>query len=167
MLIKFPLFNQSGVAITGAAVTVKIMRDADDFLWDFDDSTFKVSGWVDETGDMTEPDSTNMAGLYELAVVITAFDDGTYTILVNYAGTPAQAGTDEFQVEDGELAHDALITDIKFLRQYEEGRWKIDTTTNQLTIYAADGTTALITYNLKDADGVATSDTPYERVEAS
>lgn len=165
MKIEFgPLLNAAGAKITGATVTARIRRKADDYLYDFDDSTFKASGWTDETGAMTEADSTNFPGSYELSVTITGWDDGDYAVMIDYAGPPAQSGLANFTVEDGEEAVPALITDVKFIRQFLSGRWKI--LSNQLIIYDADGSTALKTYDLKDADGDATMTSPYERVEA-
>jgi|SRR4030067_1806668 len=44
------------------------------------------------------------------------------------------------------------------------GRWKINSSTNVLTFYDTDGTTALKTFDLKDSAGSATSTSIFERV---
>ncbi len=51
---------------------------------------------------------------------------------------------------------------IEDLLKFENNRWKIEA--NQLIIYDDDGTTAIRTFDLKDAAGNPTSDSPYERV---
>lgn len=56
---------------------------------------------------------------------------------------------------------DSIVDDIK---QINTGRWKINRVTSVLTIYAADGTTPLYQFDLKDDTGSADPDTVYERV---
>lgn len=53
---------------------------------------------------------------------------------------------------------------IKTIYQIESGTWKINTSTNKLTFYDADGTTVLFQFDLKDADGNATSENPFQRI---
>jgi hypothetical protein len=54
------------------------------------------------------------------------------------------------------------------MRQVQEGRWKIHTTgpdANRLVLYAADGTTAIQKWDLKDSAGAATAGVDvFERV---
>jgi len=50
------------------------------------------------------------------------------------------------------------------LHELELGRWKVDTTTKQMTLYKADGQTPLVTFDLKDATGKPSSQDVYERV---
>lgn len=57
-----------------------------------------------------------------------------------------------------------LLADILTIRTIEDGRWEIDTVTNQMIFYETDGTTPLLTFNLFDALGVATSTNIFERV---
>ena len=55
---------------------------------------------------------------------------------------------------------------ISFLRQIEDGRWKIDTTANTLTLYDTDNTTPIAVFDLKDAAGQPSSTAVFERVPA-
>jgi len=48
--------------------------------------------------------------------------------------------------------------------QVQVGRWKLDETTKQMIFYAADGTTALLTFNMLDAAGNPSDTVVYERV---
>ena len=50
------------------------------------------------------------------------------------------------------------------LHELELGRWKVDVTTKQMTLYKADGQTPLVTFDLKDAVGQPSSQDVYERV---
>ena len=52
---------------------------------------------------------------------------------------------------------------IRLIRQALTGRVKIDVNANTLIIYAEDGTTALLTLNLKDSNGNAASTSAIER----
>jgi Concanavalin A-like lectin/glucanases superfamily len=75
----------NGVPITGATVTMIWERNVDGYLYDFDDSTFKASGWTTENGSMTEVDATNLAGAYRKTLSIYQLN-GTYTVYTKYAG---------------------------------------------------------------------------------
>ena len=46
------------------------------------------------------------------------------------------------------------------------GRWKIDTSLNQMIIYAPDNVTVLASYNLFDQNGVPTSQSPFDKQKA-
>ena len=59
-----------------------------------------------------------------------------------------------------------IRTDLAFIKQIEQGRWKIDPVTKQMIFYAPDGYTPIRTFDLKDANGDATSTNIYERVPA-
>jgi hypothetical protein len=68
---------------------------------------------------------------------------------------------EHFEVEDADL--DSIATEVTFIYDIEGGRWKIDTSTNKMTFYKSDNTSVVATFTLKDADGVAGYDDPYER----
>lgn len=55
-------------------------------------------------------------------------------------------------------------TTIEFLKDIEGGRWIIDDTTNEMVFYKADNVTEVMRFDLKDKDGLPTSEGPYERV---
>jgi len=123
MKIKFGLYDADGNAITGSTVLkCKIKRDADDWFYDFNDSTFKASGHTTIAAIMAEPDSTNAPGEYEKSATATAWNDGIYTVYVNYTGTPKQNGSEELVIVDG--------TDMAgFLtRLYQSGLYKMNVT---------------------------------------
>lgn len=54
-----------------------------------------------------------------------------------------------------------MRTDLAFIKQIEAGRWKIYE--NQMIFYDTDGTTPLITFDLKDKSGDAAETNIYER----
>jgi hypothetical protein len=74
------------------------------------------------------------------------------------------SGTDDF---NGAYTEDLQILDfgeaIDFLRDIEGGRWKIDTTLNQMIFYKEDNVTEVTRFDLFDADGVPTSENVFER----
>lgn len=54
--------------------------------------------------------------------------------------------------------------DIDFIKEIEGGRWRINTSTNQMIFYKSDNTTIVATYNLFDGDGNASYTSVFERV---
>lgn len=107
MDFKAGLYDASGSGITGSSdLVIKIKRDADDYFYDFDDSTFKNAGWTTIAATMTEIDATNVPGEYEYAVTVTSWDDGVYTVYYQYSGSATRPFTDtvEFRVYDGKEA---------------------------------------------------------------
>jgi hypothetical protein len=102
MDIKYGLYDADGDAIAGSSdLKVKVKRDADAFFFDFDDTTFKADTFTTLADAMAEIDATNAAGEYELAVDVTSWDDGIYTVYVNYSASPKQNGSFETIVIDG------------------------------------------------------------------
>ncbi len=68
----------------------------------------------------------------------------------------------EYQVIDSDTSIISTInTNLVHLKQSVQGRWKI--VNDQLILYDSDETTPLLTYDLKDAAGAATSINPVER----
>ena len=57
----------------------------------------------------------------------------------------------------------ALQADITLIKQIETGRWKI--ISNQLILYGPDNTTELVRFNLFDASGAPTNDSPADRIK--
>ena len=112
MDFKAGLYDASGNAISGSTdLTMKIKRDVDDYFYDFDDSSFKASGWVSISSQLSEPDATNMPGEYEASVDVSAWNDGVYTTYIQYGGTPAWTDTIEFRVYDGKQST-ALVEEL-------------------------------------------------------
>ena len=113
MKIKFGLYDADGDAIQSATtLKCKVKRDADDFIYDWDDSTFKGTGWTTIAEQMVEVDSTNLPGEYEKAVDESGWDDGIYTVYCNYSTSPKQNGSSEVRVQDGAEATLLSTTEV-------------------------------------------------------
>lgn len=56
---------------------------------------------------------------------------------------------------------DTLLADMSIIKKVEQGRWQI--TGNQMIIYDTNGTTPLLTFNLKNKAGAATETNVFER----
>jgi len=65
-----------------------------------------------------------------------------------------------------ELMLTQVSASVDFIRHIEGGRWKIDTSTNQMTFYKDDNVTVVAVFDLKDSSGSPTSDAPFERVRS-
>lgn len=85
-------------------VLLKIRRVSDDYLYDFDDDTFKASGWTSETVAMTEIDATNQAGQYkytfDTSAITNATADDSYIPTVNCASANNVPQSGEIKVGD-------------------------------------------------------------------
>jgi hypothetical protein len=81
------LIDATGARITGAAAdtTLKIRRVADNFIYDWNDATFKNAAWVSPTIVLLEASAANLPGLYYRTVSEAAWSDGDYQGIVRYA----------------------------------------------------------------------------------
>ena len=103
------IYDGSGSGVTGSTDLVLVMlRHDDDYLYDFDDSTFKAAGWTDEDIEMTEIDATNLPGEYRYSVDVSVWDDGWYTAYFKYGGTPAWTDAIDFYVANGVVQEETI-----------------------------------------------------------
>jgi hypothetical protein len=128
--ITVTALNISGTKVTGLTdVLLTIRRNSDDYYLDFDDNTFKASGWTTRQKVMGEKDATNSAGVYFYDWDTSGFDDDQYHLEVSsitaanspwadwvYIGAYLGAVWDE-KASD----HNLGGTFGKFLRQIKEG----------------------------------------------
>jgi len=66
-------------------------------------------------------------------------------------------------VEDIVVQDFALQVDLALVKQIEQGRWKIDDTLDQMIFYDETGTTPILTFNLKDINGLPSNVNIFER----
>lgn len=97
------LIDEDGDPITGASPWVKIRRAVDGFLFDWDDGSFKDSGWTTLAGILSEIDATNLAGLYGRVQAVASWDDGVYQMISGYTGPPPRWGESEVSIVDGAI----------------------------------------------------------------
>lgn len=91
-LVTPVLLDRSGQPITGSTTIVaEIRRIGTSDRWDFNDNTFKTSGWTTRQGALAQVDASLDAGVYERAAgwVATAVVAGVY--LVTYRDTSGLA----------------------------------------------------------------------------
>jgi len=109
------------------------------------------------TGTMAKLDDSNTTGLYSELIscsVANGFElNKTYTVYIE-----ATVGGDT-----GGIPYSFTVSDLTFLKDIEGGRWKVDTTLNQMIFYKSDNVTEVARFNLLDADGNATSENIFER----
>ena len=104
----------------------------------------------------TETASRATAGVYEVAA-----GSGLYGIQISVANVFSGS-----IVWDVETVHavDEVNTATEYTRQMTEGRWKIDSSTNQMIFYSADNVTEIARFDLKDSDGTAAVANVFERL---
>lgn len=102
--------------------------------------------------------AADLSTLYQMLATIDFVVDGIRTKTDNL---PANTRT-ELDAIDAALV--TITGDVALVMKIETGRWKIDTSTKQMTFYDTDGVTPLRTYDLKDAVGAASVTEIMERV---
>ena len=68
-------------------------------------------------------------------------------------------GTEDLAIQDY-----ALQADVELFKKLAQGRWKVDEVTSTMTFYDDDGTTPILTFALKDINGLPASVNVFERV---
>ena len=102
MEFSYGIYDADGSGVTGSTdLKLKIRRQADDYLFDFNTTTFKASGWTTVAATMTEIDATNLAGEYKYAVSVLGFGDGMYNAYFLYDGDRPFVDSAEFGVYGG------------------------------------------------------------------
>jgi len=93
----------NGTKITGGAASteVRLYRMSDQSYWDFNDSSWKTSGWTTITAAMSEVDATDVPGVYRYTLDYTGWADGFYHIYCDYTGVPKQGGGRDFRLYEG------------------------------------------------------------------
>lgn len=71
-------------------------------------------------------------------------------------------GAEFVAAEDIDIRDIARQADLAFVRQIEQGRWRI--VSNQMIFYDTDGVTPLRVFNLKDINGIPSNVNIFERV---
>lgn len=85
-------------------VLLKIYRTSDNYIYDFNDNTFKVSGWTSIVQTMSEIDSTNLPGQYrytfDTSAIVNSTVDDTYMCIVTCASADNVPQLGEIKVGD-------------------------------------------------------------------
>jgi len=94
-------------------ILVSIWRLSDGFFYDFDDDTFKTSGWTTRQEAMSEVDATNAAGEYQYdwdtSNIVSPVADDTYFVRVEQSpGTDAKNLPQVGELKIGQWVDDSL-----------------------------------------------------------
>ena len=100
---------------------------------------------------------------YLFNIVVT---DKTEFLLIMDNGTTDKRGKIVLGGYPDDLSDKLVLIgeDIDFIKEIEGGRWKINTSTNQMVFYKSDNSTVVATFNLFDSDGNASYTSVFERV---
>ena len=102
MEFSYGIYDADGSGITGSTdLKLKIRRQADDYLFDFNTTTFKASGWTTVAATMTQISAANLPGEYKYTVSVLGFDDGMYNAYFLYEGDRPFVDSCEFGVYGG------------------------------------------------------------------
>lgn len=168
------LIRKEGVGITGLTPTVALRRVSDGFYLDWADSTFKGSGWTTKLGALSEIGG----GLYERIVNISALSlaagvrlSAEYKAVVNGVTVVGQdsllivtlltdAHTGAVAASTAASAAGAAAVAATLSRKFATNRLEAAPgDPGTLVLYDDDGTTPLLTFQLRDATGGAVTST--------
>ena len=126
-------------------------------MMDWDDWTFKTSGWGTLNKEATEHDATNNPGAYywDLGdgypvnhILPEDFSNGSYSFEVSCPALP-------YHISHPVRVHDQRDPEV-FLAQMKANRIRYeDGDADNFVVYEDDRMTALMTQNVKDKDGAA------------
>jgi len=146
------LDNNFDPVIGGAASTsIKVRRLSDGYLLDWNDSTFKNTGWTTLETTLTELDATNLPGWYEKSITETNWQDGAYQIITDFNdGSIKRYGISQVTINSG-----LEVLDLS-PEQVIKAFWNraiVNKETGAFTVYKMDKVTPLITgvINVTDA----------------
>ena len=147
-----------------------------------DNLTFSITTHDPDTGVLTDADSAPAYRIYEnetataiLTGTMSKLDDsnttGFYTELISCSVANGFELNKSYNIyieaavggDTGGISFAFTVSDLTFLKDIEGGRWKVDTTLNQMIFYKSDNVTEVARFNLFDADGNATSENIFER----
>jgi hypothetical protein len=121
MEITVGLFD-NGIPIVSDSphTSIKIRRVSDGFLYDWDDATFKDSGWTQLAQQLLEIDLANLPGYYQRIVSESLWNDGYYQVFISYFGTINLSGSLEKYVKDGEVFEEEVTNKLETAEQMQE-----------------------------------------------
>jgi len=140
MDFKAGLYDASGDPISSSTdLGVKIKRDADDYFYDWNDSSFKATGHTTISGQMAEINITVVPGEYEKNVNTSSWSAGVYTAYTEYTGTATTKFRDtiEFVVLGGYELNALLLRWIRNGQKFSG---------SNMILYDDDNSTPLLTW---------------------
>jgi hypothetical protein len=177
--IEVLAMDSNGDPVTGLSdVLLSIRRISDGHWLDFDDNTFKGSGWVSRQTAMSEVDATNDAGKYYYDFDTSGFADDTYEIRADCASAANFPQFGELKVggfvnnlnvtissrsshnvsdiwNSISTDHEGVLNSFGFwwgkIRRYLIGHKYFDGA--QIKVKSDDGLTVDQTYNIKNPEG--------------
>lgn len=126
----------NGSPITGATPTLTWEENTTGYLYDFNDSTFKASGWTTVAADMSEVDSTNLPGVYAKSISTYQLS-GTYTLYAKYSG--ATTADDQYSAPVELVIVNGIIVNLYNAPTVQEIRQELDNSSTQLAYLVANG----------------------------
>lgn len=138
----------------GLAPTLRIRRNTDGYQYDWNDGTFKASGWTTLDGVATEPDAVNDPGAYYwevgtgsvVDVFPSAFVDAEYTFCVDESTIPYNASY-SYWIRDRRLCWLLAAQLVQNKKKLEEG------SSDNMTYYEDDGSSELRIVSVTDKNG--------------
>lgn len=146
--LELRLFDVSTGAVTGAAPTVAIRRKSDNFYLDFNDNTFKASGWTTRTQTLAEQTGNELAGVYSYTWNTNPEISAHGEYAADFAWT--DSGVTNYETED------LKFTKLDLAAKILANKLTINSVTGVLSVYEDDQTTVAETWPTTDKNGATT-----------
>ncbi len=123
------------------------------------------------TIDLYGPDTTNVLNTHPVSIVhlgnghyriifTPLFEGLYYCIIYHHIYFPAGKGG-HYQIFKSDFSTIGAV--VELIKDYTEGRWRIDHNANQMIFFKADNTTELARFNLYDSAGNPSVENVFER----
>jgi len=181
-------YLSNGIAVTGLTIRVQIRNTKTGYYLDFNDNTFKNSGWTTKqitladigngqyqylwNSSLSVIDSAIIAAEYEVVDLTYAAESTDFLLFGVAALSPSDVAREVWRrqtsMDSGYPGSYGVLVvgtndDVAVVKGIETGRWKIED--NQLILYKGDNVTEIARFNLFDRDGQPTEDQVFDRVK--
>jgi hypothetical protein len=149
--------TNNGTGIATSSIAHLSRRTITDSVWNEPNDAHFISG---STGDSLYSGSVAAVGDISVSasVDVNSIVSGVWDAGASGFNTSGSMGYLMNQVS-------IISGSVDLIRDMTAGRWKIDTALNQMIFYKEDNTTEVARFDLTDASGSPTSDSPYERTK--
>lgn len=157
MRLKWYISDDTDTPITagGAYTSIRVRRSSDGYILDWNDSTFKNTGWTAISGTFTDMNVTYFPGYYEKDVVTAGWVDGDYFVTFSYSNSGiVRQASGEVLISNGKDFESQVLTELLDVREGTLGKWTLDPVAKTMKYYRSDSTTVLKNFALQDTSSL-------------
>lgn len=140
-------------------------------VFDLEDNFVENIPLEEFTVTLIDPDNTDSASSSQIVfaeigsghykVSFTPLKEGLYYLIVYHNTYFPKGKAGNFQIFTGDFS--TIETLVQYIADFEEGRWRMDSNTNQMIFFKGDNNTEIARFNLFDSAGNPTIENVFER----